>query len=308
MPLILAIEPDRRQVSKLAMLARNYLHTELVVTDSMGRAMAMLDERVPDLILTSFQVEPKHRAALMDRLMEIDGDGTRVQTLVIPALGAPGSRASHQIRASHQKGMPAQRHGLRGNHPVADGCDPAVFGKQIAECLGRIVAGRRSAPARQWAPAVSPMISEPEPSREETLAWRKPPIPLAVAASHGSPRPESLTAVPKPAPPSRLTAPEWRDLMGTIRRDLDQMRAEHAEPSENPTDTTRTRPRTTLTPAPRVESPRAPAPRAESPRRIKRRTPSPAQDEWASIKRGFAMLAKANRITEAAKTPAKRPA
>jgi hypothetical protein len=281
MALILAIEPDRRQVAKLAMLARNYLHAELVVTDSMGRAMAMLDERVPDLILTSFQIQPKHRAALLDRLLEIDADGSRVQTLVIPALGAPGSRASHR------KGMPAQPHGMRGNHAVADGCDPVVFGKQIAECLGQITAVRRSTPVQERAPTDSPMISGPEPSQEET-----------VAASHGSPRPEGLTAAPKPASPSRLTGPAWRDLMSTIRRDLDQMRAEHAEPSENPTAPTRTKPRTTLAPAPSVESPR----------RIKRRTaPSPAQDEWASIKRGFAMLARANGIA-AEKTPAKRPA
>ena len=40
MALILAIETDRRQLSKLAMLARNYLHEEIVVTESIGRAMA----------------------------------------------------------------------------------------------------------------------------------------------------------------------------------------------------------------------------------------------------------------------------
>jgi hypothetical protein len=271
--LILAIEPDRRQVSKLTMLARNYLHTEIVVTDSIGRALAMLDERLPDLILTSFQLQPKHRAALIDRLQEVDADGTRVQTLVIPALGAPGGRALHQ------KGMPARPHGMRGNHAVADGCDPVVFGKQIAECLRRMATGRQSAPAQELATAVSQMSSEP--SEAETPGGSELPTPLRA----------SITAAPEPAPLSRLARPDWRDLLSTIRRDLDQMRAEHSAPSEDTTPTAR------LTPAPKVESPLG----------IRRRTAkAPAQDEWAFIKRGFAMLATLNEIAEAGKTPVKK--
>jgi hypothetical protein len=280
MALILAIEPDRRQVSKLAVLARSYLHTELVVTDSIGRALAMLDERLPDLILTSFQLQPKHRAALLDRLVEVDADGTRVQTLVIPALGAPGGRAAHQ------KGMPARTHGMRGNPSVSDGCDPVAFGRQIADCLGRIAAERRSAPVKEWAPPVSSRISGSGPTKTETTVLSEPPAPQRVAAS-------SITAGPEPAPPSRLDKSEWRELLSTIRRDLDHMRAEHAEPSE---DTTPTR---TPTPAPKVESPRS----------IRRRTaPASEQAEWAFIKRGFAMLAKANSIAAAGKTPAKKSA
>jgi hypothetical protein len=188
MALILAIEPDRRQVLKLAMLARNYLNTELVVTDTIGRALAMLDERLPDVILTSFQLQPKHRAALMDRLLEVDADGTRVQTLVIPAMGTPG------CRPSRQRGMAAQPLGPRGNHGVADGCDPVVFGRQIAECLGRVTADRRSAPVTKWAP------------------------------------PQGFAAATEPAS-SSLARPEWRELLSTMRRDLDQMQAEQERAS-----------------------------------------------------------------------------
>ena len=193
MALILAIEPDRRQVSKLEMLARNYLHTELVVTDSIGRALALLDERLPDLILTSFQLQPKHRAALIDRLVEVDADGTRVQTLVIPALGTPG------CRPSHQKGMAAPPRGTRGHHAVSGGCDPVVFGRQIAECLGRITAGRQLAPVKQWAPA------------------------------------EGFVAALEPEPSSRLAKPGWGELLSTMRHDLDHMRAEHAHSSGHTT-------------------------------------------------------------------------
>jgi hypothetical protein len=280
MALILAIETDRRQVSKLAILARNYLHEEIVVTDSIGRALAILDERLPDLILTSFQLQPKHRAALLDRLLEIDTDGTRVQTLVIPAMGAPG------CRASHQKGMPTRPHGMRGNHAVADGCDPAVFGRQIAECLARIPADRRSAPSHGLASSVSPMSSEPGSRDAETRAGNELPTPLRAVAA----------AAPEPAPPSRLARPEWRDLLSTIQHDLERMRAE-TEPSRDTTP---------------METP-TPAPRDEGPQRIRRRTtPAPAQDAWGVFdpqeREIAAMFAYVNENTAMRKTPAKKSA
>jgi hypothetical protein len=286
MALILAIEPDRRQVLKLTMLARNYRHTELVVTDSIGRAMAMLDERLPDLILTSYQLQPKHRAALLDRVLEIDADGTRVQTLVIPALGAPGGRASQQSRASHQKGMPAPPHGMRGNPNVPNGCDPVVFGRQIAECLGRIPAERRSTPSQALASAVSPMSSGTGPRDAETPAGNELPTPLRAV----------VAAAPEPAPPSRLARPEWRDLLSTIEHDLERMRAE-TEPSRDTTP---------------METP-TPAPRDESPRLIRRRTtPAPAQDEWGVFdpqeREIAAMFAYVNGSAAMGKAPAKKSA
>jgi hypothetical protein len=306
MALILAIEPDRRQALKLAMLARNYRHTELVVTDSIGRALAMLDERVPDLILTSFQLQPKHRAALLDRVLEIDADGSRVQTLVIPALGAPGGRASQQSRASNQRGMPASPHGMRGNPSVPNGCDPVVFGRLIAECLGRIPAERRSAPVAQSTRTVLPMSSGPESSEAETHSGRELPTPLPAAAS-------GITSTPEPAPPSRLARPEWRDLLSTIRRDLDDMRADHAESFEETTPTDRT-PTDTSAPDPSSTDTTstetlAPVPKMEGPRRFRRRT-APAQDEWGVFdpqERGLAaMFVNVNEIAKEGKSRTKK--
>jgi hypothetical protein len=300
MALILAIEPDRRQATKLAMLARSHRHTELVVTDSIGRALAMLDERVPDLILTSCQLQSKHRAALLDRVLEIDADGTRVQTLVIPALGAPGGRASQQNRASHQEGMPAPPHGMRGNPNVPNGCDPVVFGRQIAECLARIPAERRCAPAT---PART--SSGPEPLAA-TPALSEPPTPAA-----------SITAAPEPAPPSRLVGREWRDLLSTIRHDLDHMRAERAESSMDttpvdttPVDTTPTDTTTAFTDATPTET-LTTAPNIDSPRRFRRRTaPASARDEWGVFdphERGIAaMLVNVNEMAKEGKTRTKK--
>src|SRR5262245_40957419 len=87
MPLILAIEPDRKQASKVAALAKNKLHAEIVSGDTTQHAVQALAGRVPDLILTSLLLSRKDEAALADWLRKSDEAGAHVQTLVIPVLG-----------------------------------------------------------------------------------------------------------------------------------------------------------------------------------------------------------------------------
>lgn len=138
MPLILAVEPDRKQAAKIAAMARGQLRAELVVTASAAGALAVLADRVPDLILTSQLLSPREEAALADRLRELDGaGGARVQTLMIPVLAAP-------------EGMPEAKNGLlsrlrptRGGYGTPAGCDPAIFSAQIAEYLDRAQEERR---------------------------------------------------------------------------------------------------------------------------------------------------------------------
>ena len=147
------------------------------------------------------------------------------------------------------------------------------------------------------------------------------PEPLAeTPAGSEVPTPASVTAAPEPAPPSRLARPEWRDLLSTIRRDLDHMRADHADSFEGPiptdrtptdgtpTDTdstgstaTETTPAETLTLIPKIESPR----------RIRRRTaPAHAHDEWGVFdpqERGIAgMFVHVNEIAKEGKTRTKK--
>ena len=87
MPLILAIEPDRRQASKVAAIVKNRLHAEIVSGDTTEHAVEALAGRVPDLILTSLLLSRKDEAALADWLRESDEAGAHVQSLVIPVLG-----------------------------------------------------------------------------------------------------------------------------------------------------------------------------------------------------------------------------
>ena len=87
MALILAIEPDRRQASKLAAIVKNRLHEEILQADTTEHAIAALGARIPDLILTSLLLSRKDDIALTDWLRASDEAGAHVQTLVIPVLG-----------------------------------------------------------------------------------------------------------------------------------------------------------------------------------------------------------------------------
>ena len=75
MALILAIEPDRRQASRVAAIVKNRLHAEIVQADTTEHAVEALAGRVPDLILTSLLLSRKDDAALADWLRESDEAG-----------------------------------------------------------------------------------------------------------------------------------------------------------------------------------------------------------------------------------------
>ena len=137
MPLILAIEPDRRQANQLNTMVRGQLHAELVLADTAEHALAKLGDRVPDLILTSALLSPKDEAALGERLRTLDNAAAHVQTLTIPVLASP------QPRSGGGRGMFSVLLGDRGQSDAApDGCDPAVFAEQCAEYLTRATAER----------------------------------------------------------------------------------------------------------------------------------------------------------------------
>jgi hypothetical protein len=85
MALILAVEPDRQRGRQLAALVGRSTSAEIVVAQSGSAALAALDTRVPDLILTSPVLTPADEAVLRTWLRRL-GDAARVQTLTIPAV------------------------------------------------------------------------------------------------------------------------------------------------------------------------------------------------------------------------------
>lgn len=156
MSLILAIEPDRRQASKVTALAET-LGVELVIGSGTDEALAALGTRVPDLVLTSQLLAPKDESALSERLRALDGAGMHAPTLVIPVLGG-------EEREQKKKGGLFGR--LRRTGPEhapgeSDGCDPAVFGKEVMDYLERGAAERAALAAAQadleaaWADATT---------------------------------------------------------------------------------------------------------------------------------------------------------
>jgi hypothetical protein len=136
MPLILAIEPDRRQASELTSIVRGQLHAELVLGESAERALAALGQRVPDLILTSALLSPKDEAALGERLRALDGSAVHVQTLTIPVL------ASSSGRDGRPGGVLFGLRREKTKAATSDGCDPDVFAEQCREYLERSAAER----------------------------------------------------------------------------------------------------------------------------------------------------------------------
>ena len=140
MALILAIEPDRRQASRVAAVVKNRLHAEIVQADTTEHAIDALGGRVPDLILTSLLLSRKDDAALADWLRESDEAGKHVQTLVIPVLGGSS-------RDDEDGGGLLSRftRGRSRDDATTDGCDPEVFAAQIREYLERAAEERRHA-------------------------------------------------------------------------------------------------------------------------------------------------------------------
>ena len=88
MPLILAIEPDRRQAAQLSVVVRKRVHAELILVDTTERALDAIGNRMPDLVLVPALLSPQDDAALAAALRVIAA-AAHVQMLTIPVLGTP---------------------------------------------------------------------------------------------------------------------------------------------------------------------------------------------------------------------------
>ena len=136
MPLILAIEPDRRQAAQLKTLVRSRLGADLVLAETTELALEAIGDRVPDLVLVPALLSPQDDAALAAALRVI-ATAAHVQTLTIPVFAAPGHRSS-----SGKGGMLARLRGKIEQSP--EGCDPAIFAEQIAAYLSEVESKRAS--------------------------------------------------------------------------------------------------------------------------------------------------------------------
>src|SRR3954463_605490 len=167
MPIVLAIEPDRRQAAHLTAIVRDQVDAELVIADTTEGALDAIGNRVPDLVLVPALLSPQDDAALAAALRVIAA-AAHVQMLTIPVLGSarPTSRARGML-SSLRRGKP------RAAEP--DGCDPAVFADQIASYLEAAAQERPShvAVIENVAPAAHAAAS----FRSEATATQDAPSP-----------------------------------------------------------------------------------------------------------------------------------
>ena len=153
MSLILVVEPDSRHAAQLASIARNHLHAELVMAESGDRAVAALDHRVPDIVLTAPLLPHRDEAVLSDYLRALGDAGAHVQTLTIPIFSMPAA-AHRGVRGMFRK--------ERANPVMPVGCDPALFAEQVGQYLHR-ARQRQVATAAPPAPAIAFRETPTEP-------------------------------------------------------------------------------------------------------------------------------------------------
>src|SRR5262249_10654201 len=136
MPLILAIEPDRRQAAQLKVLVRNRVRADLVLADTTELALEAIGDRIPDLVLVPALLSPEEDGAL-NAALRVIAAAAHVQTLTIPVF------ASSAVPKAVPKTGGLLGRLLAGKGEASpEGCDPSVFGDQIASYLAEIAAAR----------------------------------------------------------------------------------------------------------------------------------------------------------------------
>lgn len=193
--LVAAIEPDREQAARLSGIVRGRLGAELVLAESVARALAALGERIPDLILTPALMSTRDEAALAERLRDLGPAAAHVQTVTVPRIGgAVAAHASSGIFKKFRRSTPAA--------PAPDGCEPDVFAQQVSAYLQRARADRSSTAAVE--PATPPSIVEAVIHPVVELSLEEPPVDLpldeiSVAPSLDVSEPDSI-AIVEPQP------------------------------------------------------------------------------------------------------------
>lgn len=199
MPVILAIEPDRRQAAQLAGVIRHRVGAELILADTTEHALDAMGDRIPDMVLVPAFLSPQDDAALAAALRVIAA-AAHVRTLTIPLLSnGEIHEASGGILSRWRRG--------RAESPAPDGCDPAVFADQITAYLKETAAER----------------ADFEPVPHEIAKVETPELldihPVEVVAAESSEPPAAPEWSEPPATPEWIappSMPEWIEPQGTL--------------------------------------------------------------------------------------------
>jgi hypothetical protein len=123
---IIAIESDPKRRRLLAMLVREHVKAELKIADTVTAAIALVDQKTPDLVIAPPLLSPRDESELMTHLRGIDAP--YVQLLTMPALDMLGDAPRDE------------RRGIRGwfsRRPTGIGpvYDRSMVGGQIVDAL-----------------------------------------------------------------------------------------------------------------------------------------------------------------------------
>ena len=153
MQLILAIVADQQQAAQLAALIDGRLPVDLVQAAEVGEGLLALDERIPDLILTSPLMSPFDDGVLDEYLRDLGPAGAHVQTLRIPVLSQAPKKAPRLGFSLRRRAKPEP------TTPV--GCEPKVFADEIAQYLARAAEEKQHASTNEGAPVIERHVVQP---------------------------------------------------------------------------------------------------------------------------------------------------
>ncbi len=201
MPLILVIAADPHEAAQLAKLIQGRLSVDLVQAAEVGEGLLALEDRIPDLILTSPLMSPFDDGVLDEYLRDLGPAGAHVQTLRIPVLSQPPKKTK---RLSFS---------LRRSKPEAsaiNGCEPKVFADEIEQYLARAAEEKQHAASNDQPVVVerqpAAAVAEPAIAEEQWAAAYSEDEPV-VNAAWSAPAPERA-AEPEAEPEAEPVA--WR--------------------------------------------------------------------------------------------------
>lgn len=194
MSLILVIVADPHEAAQLATLIQGRLPVDLVQAAEVGEGLLSLEDRIPDLILTSPLMSPFDDGVLDEYLRELGPAGAHVQTLRIPVLSQAPKKAKRLGFSLRRRSKPEP--------PTIDGCEPKVFVDEIEQYLARAAEEKRHAASSDHAPFVV--------EREEVAAPAIAEEQWTAAYSEEEPAVRTSWSAPEPEPEPEPEPVAWR--------------------------------------------------------------------------------------------------
>jgi CheY-like chemotaxis protein len=172
MPLIVALQRDPAQSAALRSALSGVVEAEIVVADSASSALAVVDSRMPDLILVDALIPPSETDDVLAYL-GIVPDARHVQAISVPLI-PPSSDCEASTEASRRQW--SLKRMLRSSRSDATALcwDPGGFAADVMEYLSRSVAMKKENERRTGADPL-PRASE----RRRASRWSALEVPFA---------------------------------------------------------------------------------------------------------------------------------